>query len=37
MLIYNLSTSLFKPARFVFSAKLEVSTSVTFFESVFVA
>ena len=33
----NLSTSVFKLAKFVFSAKLEVSTCVTFFRSVFVA
>ena len=33
----NLSTSAFKLAKFVFSAKLEVSTCVTFSKSVFVA
>ena len=33
----NLSTSVFKLAKFVFSAKLEVSTCVTFFRSVYVA
>ena len=33
----NLSTSVFKPAKFVFSGKLEVSTSVTYSRSVFVA
>ena len=33
----NLSTSVFRLAKFVFSAKFEVSTCVTFFRSVFVA
>ena len=33
----NLSTSVFKLAKFVFNAKHEVSTCVTFFRSVFVA
>ena len=33
----NLSTSVFKLAKSVFSAKLEVSTCVPFFKSVFVA
>ena len=33
----NLSTSVFRLAKFVFSAKLEVSTCVTFLRSVFVA
>ena len=33
----NLSTSVFKLAKFVFSAKLEVSMCVIFFRSVFVA
>ena len=33
----NLSTSVFRLAKFVFSTKLEVSTCVTFFRSVFVA
>ena len=33
----NLSTSVFKPAKFVFKAKLEVSTCETFLMSVFVA
>ena len=33
----NLSTSVFRLAKFVFSAKLEVTTCVTFFKSVFVA
>ena len=33
----NLSTSVFKLAKFVFNAKPEVSTCVTFFKSVFVA
>ena len=32
----NLSTSIFKPARFVFDAKLLTSKCVTFFKSVFV-
>ena len=32
----NLSTSVFKPAKFVFSAKLEVIKCVTFFRSLFV-
>ena len=33
----NLSTAVFRLAKFVFSAKLEVSTCVTFLRSVFVA
>ena len=33
----NLSTSVFKLAKFVFDAKLLTSTCVTFFKSVFVA
>ena len=33
----NLSTSVFRLAKLVFSAKLEISTCVTFFRSVFVA
>ena len=33
----NLSTSVFRLAKFVFSAKVEVSTCVTFLRSVFVA
>ena len=33
----NSSTSVFRLAKCVFSAKLEVSTGVTFFRSVFVA
>ena len=33
----NLSTSVFRLAKFVFSAKRKVSTCVTFFRSVFVA
>ena len=33
----NLPTSVFRLAEFVFSAKFEVSTCVTFFRSVFVA
>ena len=33
----NLLTSVFKLAKFVFSAKLEVSTCVTLFRSAFVA
>ena len=33
----DLSTSVFKLAKFVFSAKLEVSICVIFFKSVFVA
>ena len=33
----NLSTSVFKLAKFVFNAKPEVSTCATFFKSVFVA
>ena len=33
----NLSTSVFKLAKFVFNAKLEVSTSVMFYRPVFVA
>ena len=33
----NLSTSAFKLAKFVFNAKIEVSTCVTFFKLVFVA
>ena len=33
----NLSTSVSRLAKFVFSAKLEVSTCVTFFRSVYVA
>ena len=35
--LLSLSTSVFKLARFVFNAKLLVSTCVTFFKSVFVA
>ena len=35
--ISNLSTSVFKLAIFAFSEKLEVSTCVTFFKSIFVA
>ena len=33
----NLSTSVFRLAKFVFSAKFDVSTCVTFLRSVFVA
>ena len=33
----NLSTSVFKLAKFAFRAKIEVSTCVTLFRSVFVA
>ena len=35
--IFNISTSVFRLAKFVVSAKLEVSTCVTFFRPVFVA
>ena len=35
--IPNLSTSVFKPPKFDFNAKLEVSTSEIFFTSAFVA
>ena len=35
--MYSLSISVFRPAKFVFSTNLEVSTCVIFFRSVYVA